>query len=509
MPDHNTHLRMAVVGGGRRCLSMLKILESQRLSRLRAEIVGVADRNPEAVGLVYAKQKGIFTTTDYVRLLDLEDLDLIIELTGHEEVLANLMATRPESVRVLDYTASRLFHDVVAFDQQIERQEDEIRLIGSVAEAMISGTSEGVMVLDTDYRIVRVNDAALRWAHITREEALGRYCFQVLHGVVSPCDSPDTTCPMKQTAATRDPAYSLHEFHDPRGEVHFCDVSTYPVFGRDGDVVQVLEIFRDVTDHWSQRLERRAELIKQDCARLVQEDKLIALGKLVASVAHEINNPLASIINFTRLTQKMIAQGKTNPEHLERFNDYLKAASGEAERCGAIVTNLLSFARQQGREAREVELVEVVDQIMMLTGHKMDLAGIRVVRDFQADRLPVWGDYNQIQQSLTNLVFNALEAMPQGGTLTVRGGLDRAAGQVWIELSDTGVGISAENLPYIYDPFFTTKGDGQGVGLGLSIVYGLIRDHRGTVSVDSEPGRGTTFRITLPVHEAGAPGEDG
>jgi len=510
MVAHRTQeeVRMAVVGGGRRCLSMLRMLESKRLSRLKARIVGVADRNPEAVGFVYARERGIYTTTDYLSLLDLDDLDLIIELTGDEKVLQDLMATRNDSVRVLDYTASRLFQDIVAFGQQIERQEDEISLSRSVAEAMIKGTGEGVMVLDTDYRIIRANDVALRWARISRDEALGRYCFQVLHGAIGPCDSPDTPCPMKQTEATGQSAFSLHEFHGPEGEVHFCDVSTYPVFDRDGQVVQVLEIFRDVTDHWSQRLERRAELIKQDCARLVQEDKLIALGKLVASVAHEINNPIGSIINFAKLTRKLIAKGRTGPQDLNRYDQYLDVAVGEAERCGNIVANLLSFSRQQSREPRSVDLVEVVRQIIMLTGHRMELASIKVATDFDADRLTVWGDYNQLQQALTNLIFNAIEAMPDGGTMIIRGGMDQSAAQVWIEVTDTGEGIAAENLPFIFDPFFTTKAEGQGVGLGLSMVYGIILDHRGTVAVDSPPDGGTTFRIELPAHGGGPAPED-
>jgi len=138
----------------------------------------------------------------------------------------------------------------------------------------------------------------------------------------------------------------------------------------------------------------------------------------------------------------------------------------------------------------------------------MELASIKVATDFDADRLTVWGDYNQLQQALTNLIFNAIEAMPDGGTMTIRGGVDQAAAQVWIEVTDTGEGISAENLPYIFDPFFTTKAEGQGVGLGLSMVYGIILDHRGTIAVDSPPDGGTTFRIELPAQGGGPAPED-
>ena len=199
-----------------------------------------------------------------------------------------------------------------------------------------------------------------------------------------------------------------------------------------------------------------------------------------------------------------MGQNRTGPQDLERFGEYLDVAVSEAERCGRIVGNLLSFARQQSLEPRRVNLVDLFHQIIMVTGHRMELADIKVVTDFQAEQLSVWGDYNQLQQSLTNLIFNAIEAMPQGGRLTVRGGVDELSPRIWVEVSDTGQGISPENLPYIFDPFFTTKGEGMGVGLGLSMVYGIIRDHRGTISVDSTPGRGTTFRVVLPAMEADA-----
>ncbi len=501
-----TALKLAVVGGGRRCLAILRLLDSKRLRRLRPEIVGVADINPQAVGLVEAQKRGIFTTTDYRKLLDLPELDLIIELTGNERLLRDLAERKPESVGVIDYTASLLFHDIAAFGVELERKEDEISMERSFARALTRATSEGVMVLDTDYRIMRINQAACRWADISPDNAQGRFCFQVMHQKLSPCHSPETPCPMQETLSTGRSAHGIHEFRDSRGEAHYRDVSTYPLVNRKGQIVQVLEIFRDITHELASRVELRTQAIKKDLARLVQEDKLLALGKLVASVAHEINNPIASIINFGKLLLRCLEEGAPKPEELEQWRQWLRLTVHEAERSSAIVRNLLSFARQQSMEPKRLDLVKLIGQIVQITRHRMEISGVELECRLPEEPLEVWGDATQIQQCFTNLVFNALEAMPEGGRLTITGGR-REDGLVWAEVTDTGKGIAPEVLPRIFEPFFSTKSEVQGVGLGLSMVYGIISEHRGRIDVDSQPGKGTTFRIVLPPFEV-APGTE-
>ena len=263
-------LRVAVIGGGKRCLSMLEMLESRAFKHLRTEIIGVADINLQAEGFCRARGKGIFTTTDCAQLFNLEGVDLVIKLTDDPELLSNLVASKPESVGVIGYTASRLFHDAVSLYRQLEHSENEASMARSFNQALVDATSEGVMVLGGDYRIVRANQAALAAAGLSREEALGRYCFQVSHQAISPCDSPETPCPMKRTLATGKSAHAIHEHVQHDGTSHYCDVSTYPLLNRKGEVVQVLELFRDITDELSQRMERRTEVIKADLASLAR-----------------------------------------------------------------------------------------------------------------------------------------------------------------------------------------------------------------------------------------------
>ena len=491
-------LRVAVIGGGKRCRSMLDMLESSAFKKLQAEIVGVADLNPEADGIRYAREKGIFTTSDCVQLLNLAGLDLVIELTDDGELLCNLETSKPESVGVIGHTASRLFHDVVSLYQQLEQSENEASMASSFNQALVDATSQGVMVLGGDYRIVQANQVALNAAGLSRDEALGRYCFQVSHQTITPCDSPETPCPMKRTLATGKSAHVIHEHVQQDGTSHYCHVSTYPLLDRKGEVVQVLELFHDITDELSQRMERRTEVIKADLARLVQEDKLIALGKLVASVAHEINNPIAAIFNFVKLMSKGLAGGRVKAKDLRDYQGYLDLCAQEAQRCSHIVDNLLSFARQHSPAPRVINLRELLDTTLVLTGHRMKLSGVEARLEVPAEGLEVWGDSSQLQQVFTNLIFNSLEAMPHGGSLTITGGELAGEGKVWLEFRDSGEGIPEEIMPRIFEPFFSTKDEGHGVGLGLSMVYGIMREHRGQVEVKSQAGGGAVFRLVLP-----------
>jgi PAS domain S-box-containing protein len=377
--------------------------------------------------------------------------------------------------------------------------DDEVIMARSLVTALLETASEGVMVLDPDFRIVSINKGACRRTGTTPEEARGRFCFQVSHQAAAPCHSPDTPCPMRETLATGLAAHAIHEHLHADGEARYCDVSTYPLLNPQGEVVRVLEIFRDITTELSERMERRTQAIKDDLARLVQEDRLISLGKLVASVAHEINNPIGSILNFSKLMLVTLQEGPPPPETLEQFEHWLTLTVREARRCGAIVSNLLSFARQQSVESRRLDLRELLQQILLLTGHRMELCEVIPAVTLPEEPLEVWGDATQIQQCLTNLVFNAVEAMEQGGRLTVTAG--SADGEVWVEIGDTGPGIPAAVLPHIFEPFYTTKSAGHGVGLGLSMVHGIVQEHQGRIEVEPGLGRGARFRMVLPQAE--------
>jgi PAS domain S-box-containing protein len=494
-------LKIAMVGGGEFCLRLLRIFQPDPSRRRhRVEVLGVADPDPQVPGIREADRQGIFTTRNVKDLFILPGLHLILALTGDLEIVKEILEHKPESVGFLDRAASEFFQSIQDTLRIFEEKEDQYTLARSLALTLTKATNEVVMVLDMGYRIVQINQEACRQAGITEEEAQNRFCFQVTHQAATPCHSQETPCPMIESVETGRPAHAIHEHVNMDGQSHFCDVSTYPLVNSQGEVVQVLEICRDITNELARRMEDHTRAVKEDLSRLVMEDKLISLGKLVASVTHEINNPIGSILNFTKLILKTLRDHSPTRKELADFDKWLDLTVREAQRCGKIVKNLLSFARQQSMEPRRMNLNETLEQIILLTGHQMELGRVRLdITGLVAEPLEIWGDQAQIQQCFTNLFFNALEAMPGGGTLTLRSGKDSRIGEVWVEVCDTGEGIPPQVMPHIFEPFFSTKKDKSGVGLGLSMVYGIITSHHGRIKVESVPDQETTFRIVLPT----------
>jgi signal transduction histidine kinase len=195
----------------------------------------------------------------------------------------------------------------------------------------------------------------------------------------------------------------------------------------------------------------------------------------------------------------ILARGDPGPEDLEQFKQFLSLMSDELERCGNLVSGLLSFSREIPLEFTRINLNEVLDAVIALTRHKMELQNIKLARQTAPATLMVKGDHNRMQQALLNLMFNAIEAMPGGGQLGIVSRVDASSGEAVIQIRDTGSGMRPEHLDHIFDPFFTTKKEGEGTGLGLSIVYGVINNHRGQILVDTKQGQGTVFTLKIPL----------
>jgi two-component system NtrC family sensor kinase len=244
---------------------------------------------------------------------------------------------------------------------------------------------------------------------------------------------------------------------------------------------------------------RKLEREMQDQARILHQDKMMSLGRLAASVVHEINNPLSGVLNYLRLMARILHQGPPSPDRLEKFQHYLELVESETRRCSQIVSGLLSFSRMSPLNFGQVEIEELLQRSTLLCRHKLELGNIRLISGIQANMPPVVGDFNQLQQCIINLIFNAIDAMPDGGILNLNGCYDADQRQVIVTVKDSGRGISPENLPHVFEPFFTTKHEGYGVGLGLSTVYGIMERHKGTVKVESRPGEGAAFMLSLPA----------
>lgn len=232
--------------------------------------------------------------------------------------------------------------------------------------------------------------------------------------------------------------------------------------------------------------------LKESREQLIHAEKLTSLGQLAASIAHEINNPLAGVLTYTRLLEKRLA-GDTFRK--EEALDHLSKIESEVSRCSRIIRNLLDFSRQTEPRFMPVDMNQVLEQVLAMIGHQAQMQKVEIVREFSPSLPRVMADFDQVQQVFTNLALNAIQAMPRGGRLIFR--TSTASGWVRIDVKDTGSGISKENLLKLFTPFFTTKEKGKGVGLGLAVVRRIIERHEGEIKVQSEAGKGTTFIVHL------------
>jgi two-component system NtrC family sensor kinase len=259
---------------------------------------------------------------------------------------------------------------------------------------------------------------------------------------------------------------------------------------------------------WTRTLEERVlqktDELERACRQLVQSEKMASLGKLAAVVAHEINNPLAGILTYSRLLARMTEKGLEGSNRLADARNYLQIIEGESRRCGTIVKNLLTFARQAPLNPQKNDLNAIVERCLLLIGHQMNLQNIDLEKNLATGLPPLYCDAGQVQQALLALLMNAVEAMPHGGRLGVQTAFDLTRRLGRVVVSDEGAGIPAHILPHIFEPFFTTKEEGRGVGLGLAIAFGIIHQHGGNIEVASTPQKGTTFTVLLP-EEASRP----
>ena len=234
-----------------------------------------------------------------------------------------------------------------------------------------------------------------------------------------------------------------------------------------------------------------AETLYRTQQELLHKEKLASMGQLAAGVAHEINNPLGTILLFADMLYKEAAESDSK-------RDDMKMIINETIRCRKIVADLLNFARQQEVLAQECDVNDILEQVIDGVSYQPSFNSVKIVRQFQPGMPPIQADQAQLMQVFVNLLNNAAEAMPEGGTITINSRLVDSQ-RIEIKVSDTGCGMSEENLAKLFTPFFTTKAVGKGTGLGLSIVYGIIKMHRGQITVNSQVGQGTTFTVILPI----------
>jgi len=244
-------------------------------------------------------------------------------------------------------------------------------------------------------------------------------------------------------------------------------------------------------------LKKAYKQLNESQQQLIQAEKLASLGQMAASIAHEVNNPLAGVLAYAQLLTRKVDSGDiTRGDALS----YLSKIEMETTRSGKLIRNLLDFSRQSPLTLKPINANEVIDQTLGLTAHLAKRHHIEVIKELSQSLPNILADADQLQQVFTNLILNAIQAMPKGGVLTIRTSADDNT--VEIEVSDTGCGISPENMPKLFTPFFATKREVQGVGLGLAVAYSIVQRNKGKIEVESKQGEGSTFTVRLLLNDS-------
>jgi two-component system, NtrC family, sensor kinase len=381
--------------------------------------------------------------------LSTEDLELLSTIAGYVAIAVE---------------NARLYHSLEQKASQIERLKD-------FSESIIDSLKIGVVTVDRESHVESWNPPLEQLLSVKRNEAIGRKLYELL---------PNDLAAEVASRSIDGHVSSIYKFplNGRTGRRLVVNVSIAPLMGKDGARLGRLILLDDIT--------QRVRLEEQ----LLQTEKLTSLGLLAAGVAHEVNTPLAVISNYIQMLAKQIPGEDPRQKTIDRIVK-------QTFRASEIVNNLLNFSRTGGSEFQELNLNSVLEETLTLVQHPFRTARVNVLKNYTEDLPAMLGSTTRLQQVFLNLFMNARDAMPEGGMLEVRTGARN--GSVEVEVTDTGTGISPDHLNRIFDPFFTTKTSGRGTGLGLSVSYGIIKEHAGKVDVHSTPGKGTSFRLEFPV----------
>jgi PAS domain S-box-containing protein len=405
---------------------------------------------------------------------------LLAELAELRRLVASLESTAVEQRR----TEQRLLKEAVVSDAALKKSE-------ATARAVLESATEGILLIDATGRITLVNGAAERMFGYDPAELLGQPLEILLPDRIRDAHHEHRA---RYFAGPRvRPMGSGLDLAGRRKDGTEFPVEISLSYVRSSEGMSAMALITDITER--KRIE--AQLVRQR-ETVYQTEKLAALGTLSAGIAHEMNNPLGII---TSRIEIMLLDAEESHLPAQMLED-LQVLHRATERVARIATNLRSFARQTPREHAQLSLNAVVEETLLLMQKPLEVDGIRLVTILHPDLQPILGDASTLQQVLLNLVTNAREAMAGGGEIRIETGpVAGRGGWVRVVIADTGPGISPEDLSKVFDPFYTTKR--TGTGLGLSVSYGIVQDHHGTVDVQSVPGRGTTFVLAFPA----APGE--
>lgn len=361
------------------------------------------------------------------------------------------------------------FSNHVASAIENARLFERVKLAEQELENIFESISDMVYFVTEDYIIKSINQAVSKRLGKSSNEIVGKKCYEIFHGMNRPLSS----CPHLKAVETRE-AF-VQEFEEPYLGGTFI-MSCSPIFDMSGQFMGTVNILSDITE------------LKNLRERVIKTERLAALGEVAARVAHEIRNPLVSLGGFARRLEKKLNGG---------LKEYADIIAKEVERLETILNEILSFVKETRVRKEIVDAQKLMEEVVSLVRSEIEDRGIAIVQDFP-EPIELFVDPNRIKDALLNVVRNAIQAVGQTGTISLKA--YRKNKTCVIEIKDTGTGIAEEDLSFIFDPFYTTKK--QGTGLGLTITHRIVEEHDGRIEVESRAGQGSLFRLLIPIKEA-------
>lgn len=512
MPNPPSILNIALIGGGTVCKEFLRKSTFDYRNEIEAKIIAVADPDPDAPGILLAAELGLATETDYHRFYAPGyAIHLLILMTPEAAILEDVLATKPGNIRLLSYQTFEILWSAISIE------EKKLRIRTKEIETIIDGIRDFILVLTPEMEVVEVNQAFLQKTGYSRKNVIGRKCFQIYHKIDHPCDERKVNCPLKEVIRSKRQIRQIQTRRLPNNEKRYYEVNIYPIWEKDSQISKFIHISKDITKHKQEEAEitRRLEAMVNDRTRqlkethrkLLHQDKMASLGKLAASVVHEINNPIAGILNLILLMKRIIQEEGFSAEDTDRFHEYLALMETETRRTSRIISNLLTFSRQSKMEVKQINVNTLLAKALFLNSNLLKIDNAAIDKKLDPELPGILGSEDQILQVFMNIISNAAESIEAvgGGRLRVETRHCPQANTVETIFTDTGTGIPRKNIAKLFEPFFTTKKKGKGVGLGLSVAYGIIQEHGGSIHVESSRDSGTSFMIELPIDPGHTP----
>ncbi len=395
--------------------------------------------------------------------------------------------------RLAEQKATKSLHQShTELETRVKARTAELEKAKKFSETITNSMLDAIAIINVDdFTIQQVNPAFLKAHELVEPEVLGKTCYEVTHNLSSPCTEPDHFCPLLEALEEKETRIVEHIHFKADGRKIFEEVCATPIKNESGKIVQVIHLSRDITE--------RKKLQEQ----YLQAQKMESVGRLVGGVAHDFNNLLSIIIGYSELVILEFSGNSLEKEKVKAIYQAGKKAAG-------LTRQLLAFSRKQVMEMKSVDINIIIDNLAKMIG-RMIGEDVKLILHNKSSVGNIKADPTQLEQILINLSVNAKDAMPNGGSLifettivTLDADYDlqipgiASGSYVLLTVTDTGVGMTKSVQKNIFEPFFTTKGKGRGTGLGLSTIYGIVKQHNGHIYVYSEPEKGTVFKIYFP-----------